>query len=282
MHSTDESRDCRVIDFPGNHAMIGASLHPVAAALLPLAYCRQPVDGLNLNLAPGNAVDAVTNNPKLKYVLLHIGKTGGTSLDTLIRKLQAEDAGLRIFKLDHSWKLRAAARKRPNAQIGFVVRDPASRFVSAFNSRLRSGRPAYDYEWKTEEAIVFAFFPTANDLAEALCSDNQRLKSAAQFAMKNIAHLRQGYEHHLGGIRVLERLRDRIYCVCDLDDLNDRIYDFFAPLALDESKVRRQFEHLHRGEDVPPLSDLALGNLRSVWATEFEIYEYCCKELIQT
>ncbi len=232
-----------------------------------------------MKLAPGHAADAVTNNPQPKYVLLHIGKTGGTSLDTLIRKLKAEDAGLRISKLSHSWKLRAVARKRPNTQIGFVVRDPASRFVSAFNSRLRSGRPAHDFEWKTEEAIVYAFFPTANELAEALCSEDERLKSAAQFAMKNIAHLRQGYEHHLGGIDVLESLKDRIYCVCDLNDLNDRLYDFFAPLGLDESKIRSQFEHMHRDKDASPLSDLALRNLRAVWATEFEIYEYCRKEL---
>ncbi len=230
-------------------------------------------------MAPGHAAEAVINKSQVNYVLLHIGKTGGTSLGKLIRNLRAEDADLRISKLGHSWRLRAVARKRPNVQIGFVIRDPASRFVSAFNSRLRSGRPAHEHVWKSEEAIVYAFFTTANDLAKALCSEDERLKSAAQFAMKNIAHLRRGYQYHLGGIDVLESLKDRIYCVCDLNDLSDRVYEFFAPLGFDEAKIRSQFKHVHRGNDVSPLSDLALQNLRTIWATEFEIYEYCRKEL---
>lgn len=225
--------------------------------------------------APSEPAESVSSDKQLKYLLLHIGKTGGTSLDALISKLKADDPDLRISKLSHSWKLRAIARRRPHTQIGFVIRDPAERFVSAFNSRMRSGRPTYDYGWKPEEAIVYAFFATANELAEALGADDERLKSAAQFAMKNIAHLRKGYEHHLGGIDLLEKLRDRIYCVCDLSDLNDRVYDFFAPLGLDEEKVRSRFEHMHQAKDAQPLSELGLRNLRAVWAREFEIYKYC-------
>jgi hypothetical protein len=238
------------------------------------------VEDPDLKLAPEHISDAVTNEPQLKYALLHIGKTGGTSLGALIRKLKADDADLRISKLRHRAKLHSTAQERPNTQIGFVIRDPASRFLSSFNSRLRSGRPAHEHAWKTDEAIVYAFFPTANDLGEALYSKDERLKSAAQFAMKNLAHLRRGYEFHLGGIDVLESLKDRIYCVCDLEDLNDRLYEFFAPLGLDEKRIRSQFKHLHRGADTEALSDLALRNLRAVWAKEFEIYEYCREQLI--
>lgn len=229
--------------------------------------------------ASADAAETEAKSSQLKYLLLHIGKTGGTSLDSLIRNLKADDPELRISKLSHSWRLRVVARKRPGSRIGFVVRDPVGRFISAFNSRMRGGRPAYDFGWKPEEAIVYSFFPTANDLAEALCSEDERLKSAAQFAMQNIAHLRKGYAHHLGGVGVLKNLRDRIYCVCDLKDLNDRVFDFFAPLGLDEAEVRRRFEHLHRADEAVPLSDLAIRNLHTVWEKEFEIYDYCCREL---
>jgi hypothetical protein len=126
---------------------------------------------------------------------------------------------------------------------------------------------------------VYAFFSTANDLAEALCSPDERLKSAAQYAMKNINHLRRGYEHHLGGIDVLEIAKDRIYCVCDLNDLNDRVYEFFAPLALDEKQIIKQFKHLHRGANPMELSELGRRNLHAIWSKEFEIYEYCRKHL---
>ena len=234
-----------------------------------------------MKLASGRVAESVSNDPELKYVLLHIGKTGGTSLGTLIRKMRAQNKDLRISKVGHRFTLQAIAQKRQNAKIGFVVREPASRFVSGFNSGLRSGRPAHEHEWKTNEAIVYAFFPTANDLAEALCSKDERLKSAAQFSMKSIGHFRRGYEFHLGSVDVLESLKDRIYCVCDLNDLNDRLYEFFAPLGLDEAKVRSNFERRHQGTDAPPLSDLALKNLRTVWATEFEIYDYCHKKLIK-
>ena len=229
---------------------------------------------------PDRVAESATDNPKLKYALLHIGKTGGTSLGTLIRKLKVDDPDLRISKLSHRAKLRGVARKRPNTRIGFVIRDPAARFVSAFNSRLRSGRPAHEHTWRAEEAIVYSFFPTANDLAEALCTEDERLKSASQFALKNIRHLRRGYEFHLGGIDQLEKLKDRIYFVCDLDDLDDQCHSFFSPLGVDEEKIKSRFEPVHQGNATVPLSDLAVRNLRKTWATEFEIYEYCRERLI--
>lgn len=245
-----------------------------------LAYCRGiRTDRLSI-LVPGLADEvAEDKKSKHKYLLLHIGKTGGTSLGTLVRKLKVQDADLQISKLGHRWTLEAVAKKRPNTKIGFVVREPASRFVSSFNSRLRSGRPSHERHWRTSEAIVYAFFPTANDLAEALCSDDERMKSAAQYAMQSIGHLSRGYEFHLGGIGVLKRLNKRIYCVCDIDDLNDRVFEFFAPLGFDEADIKGQFEHKHKGNSTSPLSDLAVNNLRTVWAKEFEIYDYCRKKL---
>ena len=225
--------------------------------------------------AQGNTAIEQADETNIKYLLLHIGKTGGTSLGTLIRSLKSQDPTLRISKLGHKWTLPVLARKRPNSKIGFVIREPASRFVSGFNSRLRSGRPAHESVWKTHEAIVYSFFPTANDLAESLCSDDERLRSAAEFAMKNIMHLRRGYEMHLGGIETLKKLESRIYCVCDLEDLNKHVYDFFKPLGLKEAQIADHLEHRHQGAASPPLSDLAMQNLRKYWAREFEIYEYC-------
>lgn len=238
------------------------------------------VRGSDLRLASDRTTNAATEASQVQYFLLHIGRTGGTSLGTLIRRLKADDEHLGITKLGPRWTLLNALKSKSNSQIGFVIRDPVSRFVSGFNSRRRSGRPAQGREWNTHEAVVYAFFPTANDLAESLCSDDERLKSAAQYAMKSIIHLRRGYSHYLRGLGFLEKHKDRIYCVCNLDDLNNCLYDFFAPLGVNEEKVRRQFQHLHRGTDAtPPLSELALRNLKIAWKKEFEIYEYCRKQL---
>jgi Sulfotransferase family len=74
----------------------------------------------------------------------------------------------------------------------FVLRDPVARFVSAFNSRLRMGRPRYDYPWCDEEKVAFANFATADELATALGS---RRRSQAEHAMHSIGHLNTPYRY---------------------------------------------------------------------------------------
>ena len=47
---------------------------------------------------------------------------------------------------------RRDARGRPKGErFMFLIRDPLSRFVSAFNGRLREDRPRYHYPWREEE-----------------------------------------------------------------------------------------------------------------------------------
>ena len=71
----------------------------------------------------------------------------------------------------------------------FFIRDPLSRFVSAFNSRLREGRPRYHYPWREEERIAFAVFRTPDQLGSALSSDDPAQREQAEQAMRSIGHL---------------------------------------------------------------------------------------------
>lgn len=119
--------------------------------------------------------------------VLHIGKTGGTQLAGLFRALN-ERAGRQVFVPNkHGVHLRDLGSK---ADYVFAVRDPVSRFRSAFYSRKRQGRPLYNVPWRPDEALAFAAFPEANDLAEALWQSGAT-GDAARAAIQSIQHAAQ-------------------------------------------------------------------------------------------
>jgi len=215
------------------------------------------------------------------YLILHIGKTGGTSIGRCLRKARKHGYDPRIGKLGHQFGLKSVMEACPDRKVGFVVRAPESRFVSGFNSRLRSGRPAHARPWKTAEAAAYAFFPTANDLAEALYSDDERLLSAARFAMRAIPHLRRNLAFYLGGIDLLEAAGDRIYCVAEVETLDTDIYRLLGVGGLTREHIAALYQPDHQAPyDSPPLSEKGRANLQAFWAKDYEIYAYCRAHLL--
>ncbi len=217
----------------------------------------------------------MSQNPLIAFI--HIGKTGGTFVKQVIRHNQGAATG--IILPGHTPLAELEATHTPELRFCFVFRDPVARFVSGFYSRLRMGRPLRKVKWSTQEAVAFSFFPTANSLAEALSSPDDRLKSAAIFAMSAIRHVHRGYVFHFGPqidftVNALERLQ---VCV-DLEHL-----DQYLPAFLDKIGVANG--------QIPPRSDptasydrslspLAQENLRDFWQEEFDYYEMF-KELEQ-
>jgi hypothetical protein len=217
-----------------------------------------------------------------RYSILHIGKTGGTTLAALIKQAKKQDPSLSIQKVSHQWTLERCAAQRPNSLVGFVVREPTARFVSGFNSRLRSGRPAHERIWTPAEAVAFSYFPTANSLAEALYSSDERLFSASRFAMNAINHLRRGYRFHLNSIETLKANKDRIYCVRDLSSLSEDILDFLSPFSLDTTALIKNYQQQHVAPTrAPDLSEQSRENLHRFWVDEYSIYNYCVDNLVR-
>ena len=64
------------------------------------------------------------------------------------------------------------------------LRDPISRFVSGFYSRLRKGEPRYYREWREEERTAFEWFSTPRELADALAQPAGEARRRAEFAMQ--------------------------------------------------------------------------------------------------
>ena len=125
---------------------------------------------------------------------LHIGKTGGTAVkDALRPHVQSGN----YFIVLHSHE--TALKDLPVGERAiFFLRDPITRFVSGFNSRLRQGQPRYLVPWKPAEKIIFERFTTPNSLATALSSVNSEERAAAENAMRGIQHVRDHYSRWFG------------------------------------------------------------------------------------
>jgi hypothetical protein len=124
---------------------------------------------------------------------LHIGKTGGTAIKHALQAI-ADVGNLRLH--GHGTRLTDIP---PGEQVAFALRTPAARFVSAFHSRQRKGRPRYDMPWTPDEATAFGRFETPNELANGLSSSSAAERKRAERAMRAIAHVNSRYWDWLVG-----------------------------------------------------------------------------------
>ena len=124
---------------------------------------------------------------------IHVGKCGGTALRFAVRQAQGETGPIESrwgpisAQPGHKFTL-ADVPEEDKAVLAF--RDPVSRFVSGFYSRLRKGRPRHFREWSDDERKAFGWFETPEELAEAL-GDSWRQRRRAEFAMRSIRQLRR-------------------------------------------------------------------------------------------
>ena len=209
---------------------------------------------------------------------LHVRKTGGTAITTALLRpsTHAIDAGrFRIHLHNHSTTLRDIP---VGEAVFFAVRDPITRFVSGFNSRLRQGRPRYDNPWTPREEWVFARFSSPGALAEALSSPSEATRSAAESAMRSVEHLNSSYwdwfidedyfaerESDVLFILFQEQLDADFTILADLLGLHGRVH-----LPRDEMA-----SHRTPASFVRQVSDPAMRNLRRWYARDFEFIALC-------
>lgn len=160
-------------------------------------------------------------------------------------------------------------------ELAFTFRNPTDRFVSAFYSRQRQGRPTYQFQWSAEEAAAFLWFETAEDLALALSSDDQRRRSAALFAFDAIEHLKSNLATYLGSAEMLRLSEPAILACVDLPDLTDKLPDVMDRLGVKKFDMPAKPNFHAAPQPLPPLSAEAETALRTHWAEEYEIYNTC-------
>lgn len=209
--------------------------------------------------------------------ILHIGKTGGTAVKEALR-LYRDTSCYRIELHGHRFRLCDVPE---GDKVVFFLRDPISRFVSAFYSRKREGRPHYYIPWTPGERRAFAIFETPNELALGLTSSDHKHREEAIRAMREIRHVKffqldwfDSEEYLLSRLEdvmlmgVLERLADTFERLKLLLDLP-------AHLSLPSDPVRA---HKNPGGMDTRLSVEAISNLEEWYARDRSLYALCVEK----
>jgi len=213
-------------------------------------------------------------DPRPPLHVLHIGKTGGTALKHVLMAHQGSARYHLLFR-GHD----AGLADIPRGELFmFLIRDPLSRFVSAFNGRLREDRPRYHYPWRDEEKVAFAIFKTADQLATALSSADDAERVAAEQAMQGIGHVNTPYTTWFGDERSLRARADDLFFVGfqerldeDFEMLKEKLgLPAAASLPRGDTEAHRTPEGFDRH-----LSETAQANLRRWYGRDVALYELC-------
>jgi hypothetical protein len=146
-----------------------------------------------------------TKKPKVHF--LHIGKTGGSAVKSVLNDFQGTPA----YSLElHGHE--ATLKDVPKGEfVVFFLRDPLSRFISGFYSRQRKGQPRYYSEWSSKEREVFEHFSTPNEIAVSLAKEQSDDHALAIMAMKNVQHFKPYNKWYVGFDYFQSRLDDILF-----------------------------------------------------------------------
>jgi hypothetical protein len=212
----------------------------------------------------------------MKTSILHIGKTGGTALVAAMGEQIKQRKDLELH--GHAMTLETLWKKNPNRHVIFGVREPLSRFVSGFNSRLREGKPRRHDPWMPAEKVAFTLFPDPNALAEALSSSEQWIRGAAELSMLSIRHVRNSLQSSIKSAEFLRGNEEKIRFVYTQETLSEDFEVIKRILALpSELKLPDDDTGAHRTPSGMSkyLSDTAQDNLRKWYADDLALHEYC-------
>lgn len=247
---------------PENKKISSACIKIMSIYFKFIALLRKPINGKNV----------------IHY--LHIGKTGGRSIKHAIRSslIDFQSPGQNIEPNDlllrdhaHSIKLIHFSN---NSKYIFSIRDPIDKFYSSFYSRKRMSRPRIlNTPYPPGERIAFKAFEHATYLAEALSSEDIKIRKAAIFAMLNIRHINS----HLLFWFTREQLDSHPpVFLFEQKTLDKDFEDFKIKVGVDDIFLPKEDFYKQKGNYTrpPPLSELAIKNLKEWYSTDILIYEY--------
>lgn len=206
--------------------------------------------------------------------VLHIGKTGGTALKHVL-SANADAARYQLLFRGHDVVLGDVP---VGERFMFLIRDPLTRFVSAFNGRLREDRPRYHYPWRDEERVAFAIFKTPDELAVTLSSTDSEKREQAEAAMRGIGHVNTPYTFWFPDQAAFRSRLDDVFFIGLQDRLNDDFELLRRKLGLPEDVGMPRDETLaHRTPDgfAEELSDVGRANLERWYAFDVAFVRLC-------
>mmetsp|Transcript_41921 Transcript_41921/g.69497 ORF Transcript_41921/g.69497 Transcript_41921/m.69497 type:complete len:382 (+) Transcript_41921:56-1201(+) len=245
--------------------------------LLQTSMKVQP-EGAEAALSP-----LTTSEPNLpssdKIVILHIGKTGGSSVR---ESLQSSLNTTRAYFADNnghseSYRELHQCAEHPNHVFAYFVRAPVQRYVSAWVSRFRMGGNKMFAPWGLGELEAFAKFLTPDELGRALSASDPATRSDAQRAMHTIGHVKWGLSDYWGGLENFEKCPNSTFFVGRTEHFDEDYLRLVRVLG-DEGGLLSEVtevDHAHRAPDqyagFKHLSRLARTNLRKWYKEDYEI-----------
>jgi len=209
---------------------------------------------------------------------LHIGKTGGTALKYVFKEYYTTEK-YEIFTHSHRVHLNHIPA---GEKVLFFLRDPVGKFVSAFYSRKREGRPRTYNPWTRGEREAFENFNTPNELAKALSSENIELKDKAIKAMKDIGHIRKSYwDWFLSEDYFLSRRRDILFV--GFQESFNRDFEKLKNILMlpEEATLPTDEINTHRNPlDVDKSLDMdSIENLKKWYEKDYHFIDICKNNL---
>ena len=239
-----------------------------------------------------------------KVHFLHIGKTGGSAIkEALKRAIKEQDIYANANKLKDNTELEIKRLSGRFDQIilhghgktlkqipesdwfFFCIRNPISRYVSGFYSRKRQGKPRYNIPWNIKEKRAFKHFNTPNELAEALSSDNPKIRERAKRAMKNIRHVKTSLSKWIINPSYFEKRTNNLLFILEQDTLSEDFKILLQNLhfkrELNLSRDRAVTHQADTTKSDTTLSELAIANLNQHYAQDIEIYKFLTEAKIK-
>lgn len=207
---------------------------------------------------------------------LHIGKTAGSQIRSIIDQVNALSPDRKILKHGHYKFLHHIPEDR---EYFFSIRHPLTRYYSGFYSRKRKGMPRNFREHTIYDAFAFAEFEEANDLAEALFEPGERGHKAAA-AIKSILHTGQNQFDWFVTCGAFLYTRPPIHIIRQ-EKFNADMAVFFKRAGLehiwDRIEIAEDGVKAHRNDysATPPLSDKAKENLTAWYAQDLAFHRMC-------
>jgi len=208
--------------------------------------------------------------------MIHIGKTGGTALKAVLshHNMNRKSDPIELYR--HEMTLPLLVDSSHVTRAIFFVRDPVSRFVSAFNSRLRRDPRKKKLNWSREEEFAFSKFTKPNELAEALSSASQRRD--AERAMRGIQHVREPLSYYLDSTNFLERNKHRIFFIGRQETFDDDVYFLKRMLGI-EPEILPPSSTVDANRTPPTMSTeltkRAIDNIKAWYEEDYPILEWC-------
>jgi len=242
----------------------------------------QIVEGFNSNKEYSNEdsreyFESYINDQR--YVFIHIGKSGGTTIKRTMKKFNIKITQIHLEQVIY----------QPNTKYIIWLRDPLSRFVSAYNF-------AYDYinNWNNINKIVniegerfiqlVNYFDDANNLAENIYTDELAYElmtysnynnCSAKGCAQHINHISKGIAYYLNDGQFIEDYHKDIFFVGTLENIENDIKILQKKLGITElGEINSQKWDKVKTNKSKYLSPLAKQNLK-----KFYEKDYYCIEL---